>query len=113
MFGAISYFFNQTFDYYTKSISAEGDITAVLELNNVKCRFNEGTAIVNDSRGEDKQYDLVIQTNSTNELEKGNIVSVLDKFYLVDDVRVTRNFSGIKVLQSLMLKKTNNIIIAP
>jgi anti-sigma regulatory factor (Ser/Thr protein kinase) len=99
---------NQTFDYFTVAMGAEGNLEWTEATISVACRANEGTAIVRDSRGEDIQYDLVLHTNYDTPLEKGNGALIFNNYYLIDDVRVTRDLDGTAFMQFVMLKKTDN-----
>jgi hypothetical protein len=102
---------NRTFDYYTVVMGAEGNLEWSQSATGVACRANEGSAIVRDSRGEDIQYDLVFHTNYDTPLKKGNGVLIFCGYYLIDDVRVTRDLDDTPFMQFVMLKKTNNVDI--
>ena len=100
---------NQAFDYYSITPSAEGDEDWLIETNSIACRLNEGSKIVKDSRGEDKDVDAVMHTNYDVLLVKGNGILYNQVYYKIDDVRVTRDLQGNPFMQFVTLLKTENV----
>lgn len=99
---------NQCFTYFEVAPNIRGDLTFAKQGQEIKCRANEGTMIVKDSRGEDVAYDLTLHTDYSVPLTKGWGVRFGVNYYLIEDVRVTHDLGGKPFMQFVLLKKTNN-----
>jgi hypothetical protein len=87
-------------EYGDNSYESETDVTG---------KINLGTRIVKDARGEDIQEVARLWINSKDYLmTKGQAILYGNIYYLLDDVRQTRNLSGTDFFQFAIATKTND-----